>query len=356
MREENLVTMISSSNAFSGNAVRVTNLSKHIKGSKAIFSPPRKNIENAEFVFSSNRALSIAGKSLKMCVDKSKIVHCFKTLPTSGIPALFGKIKRKPLIVDWDDYEGFGGFADHDRFPYNHIADKFEKWVVKRADALTVVSPFLEEKAREFGYDGPIHMIQNGADIDGIRYYFPNNKGELKILFVGLLHKSSDLDFVLKSMTYVKNVKLTVLGDGPRKKEFELLAKKLNLDNIEFLGMKKENDVKKHLYSSDIALMPFVDNISNRSRSPVKLGEYLAAGKPIVTNNVGIIKNVIEHGKNGIITNDNPQDFAEGIEILRNIKTRKNISINARKTAEKLSWKNIAFDLKKVYDEILNKN
>jgi glycosyltransferase involved in cell wall biosynthesis len=343
--------MVSGSNVFSGNATRILNLSRYIPNTRLVFSPPRKDIENASFTHFSNRALSIVEKSLKMLFDSSKIIHCFKTLPTSGIPSMTGKLKGKPLIVDWDDFEGFGGFADKDTFPYNHIANSFEKWIVRRADALTVVSPFLEKKAREFGFERPIHFVPNGADTEGIKYKFPENGGPLKLLFIGLLHKSSDLDFVLKSMVHLKGTKLTVVGDGPRRKEFEKLAENLGLTDVEFAGMKDREEVKKHLYTSDVALMPFVDNIPNRSRSPVKLGEYLAAGKPVVTNNVGIMRMVIENGENGIITKDNPEDFAKGVKKLENLKLRKKISLNARKTAERYSWKSIAENLGKIYEK-----
>ena len=344
------ITMVSGSNALSGNATRIINLSKYVSDAKIMFSPPRKEIKNACFTRFSNRALSIVEKSLKMLFDTSKLIHCFKTLPTSGTPSFIGKLKGKPLIVDWDDFEGFGGFADQDPFPYNYIADRFEKWIVRRADALTTVSPFLEKSARELGFEKPIYFIPNGADTEGIRYSFPENKGRLKLLFVGLLHKSSDLDLVIRSMVYLKKAELTVVGDGPKRRDFEALAKKLNLENIEFTGMENKDEVKKHLYASDVTLMPFVDNVSNRSRSPVKLGEYLAAGKPVVTNNVGIMKMVVKNGKNGIITKDNPEDFAEGIKKLEDSKLRRKISVNARKTAEELSWKNIASKLSEVYD------
>ena len=164
------VVMVSGSNALSGNATRILNLSMYIGNSRILFSAPKKDIPGACFTRFSNRPLAIAEKSLEMLFDSSDILHTFKTLPTSGIPSLFGKIKGKPLILDWDDLEGFGGFADRDRFPYNHIADKFEKWIVKRADVLTVVSPFLEKRARELGFEKPIHFIPNGSDTEGITY------------------------------------------------------------------------------------------------------------------------------------------------------------------------------------------
>jgi glycosyltransferase involved in cell wall biosynthesis len=348
MNSEKKVTMVSGSNLFSGNAVRIIKLSRHIRNVRLIFSAPKQKLANISFTHFSNRLLAIWEKSLMMFLDDSKIIHCFKPLPTSGIPSFIGKIKGKPLIVDWDDFEGFGGFADQDPFPYNYIADFFEKWIIKRADALTVVSPFLEKKAKEWGFDKPIYFIPNGADVENIKYSFPKNE-RLKLIFVGILYKSCDLDFVLKTMVYLDNMDLIVVGDGPRRKEFENLAKRLGLKNVTFVGMKNHEEVKEYLYSSDIALLPYVDNIANRSRSPIKLGEYLAAGKPVVTNKVGIMKLVIENGKNGILTKDDPESFAKGIAKLENEKLRKRISINARKTAEKYAWDKIALKLSEIY-------
>ncbi|MEM5871810.1 MAG: glycosyltransferase family 4 protein [Candidatus Aenigmatarchaeota archaeon] len=342
------ITIVSGGNVFSGNAARILYLNKYL-GNKMIFSSPKQKIKNAFFTHFSNRILAIKEKSIMMLFDESKIIHCFKPLPTSGIPSLIGKLKGKKLIVDWDDFEGFGGFADFDPFPYNYIADFFEKFIIKKADILTVVSPFLEAAARKFGFDKQIFFIPNGADVENIKYHFNESEGRLKLIFTGLLYKSCDLDLVLKSMVYLDDMDLIVVGDGPRRKEFEYLAKKLGLKNVNFVGMKSREEVKEYLYRSDIALLPYPDNIANKSRYPIKLGEYLAAGKPVVTNKVGVMPLIIENGKNGILTKDDPESFAEGIRKLENEKLRRKISIEARKTAEKNSWKNIAKKLKNVY-------
>jgi glycosyltransferase involved in cell wall biosynthesis len=343
-----MIKIISNSNAFSGNATRIINLTRFIDNTSVIFSGPRVK-GSYHFTRTSSRLPSMLEKSL-FTLRRSGLIHCFKTLPTSGLPSLIGRLRSSSLLIDWDDFEGFGGFADQDPFPYNHIADFFEKWIVRRADALTVVSPFLEKKAREYGFTGDIHFIPNGADTENIKYSFPSPSPKLRLLFIGLLYKSSDLDFVLKSMKSL-NVKseLTVVGDGPKKREYELLAKKLNLKNINFIGMVPREKVRSYLYNSDVALMPFKDNIPNQSRSPVKLGEYMASGKPVVTNPVGIMNSVI-NGRNGILTKDDPESYAKGIEKLADARLRKKISIQARKTAEELSWKKIASRLEKIYE------
>lgn len=345
-----MIKIISSSNIFSGNATRILNLMRYIPDADIIFSGPHVKIErNVKFTRHGNRILSILEKTSEVIKSDFDLIHCFKTLPTSGVPSVFGKIKA-PLIIDWDDFEGFGGFADQDRFPINYIAHYFEKWVVRRADALTVVSSFLENKAREYGFKGPIYFIPNGADVENIKYNFHRQGAKIIVLFVGLLHKSSDLDLALHAFKYLnKKFQLNIVGDGPRRTEFEELTRRLKLKNVRFLGMKNRVDIKKYLYNADIALMPYKDNISNRSRSPVKLGEYLAAGKPVVTNPVGVMKLVIKNGFNGILTEDNPKDFANGIRKLEDPMLRKKISVQARKTAEKFSWEKIARKLKKIY-------
>lgn len=53
--------------------------------------------------------------------------------------------------------------------------------------------------------------------------------------------------------------------------------------NIHFLGQKNYYELKNYLYYFDVAIIPFLVNEITKSTSPVKLFEYMAGGKPIVT-------------------------------------------------------------------------
>lgn len=129
------------------------------------------------------------------------------------------------------------------------------------------------------------------------------------------------------------------------------MAKKLNIEEkVKFLGMKKREEVPHYISLADVVTLPMTDNLVNRSRSPVKLGEYMASGKAIIANNIGVIKSVVKTNYNGIVV-DNEKEFGEAIDRLaRDHKLRRKIEKNARNTAEdKLDWKKIAKDLERVY-------
>jgi len=54
------------------------------------------------------------------------------------------------------------------------------------------------------------------------------------------------------------------------------------LPNMYFLGAKSYQELPKYLANFDVATIPFVLNSITHGCSPVKLFEYMAAGKPIV--------------------------------------------------------------------------
>ncbi|MDI6825973.1 MAG: glycosyltransferase [Candidatus Aenigmarchaeota archaeon] len=206
-----------------------------------------------------------------------------------------------------------------------------------------------------------MYLIPNGVDVDFFKPKYKGSKIRDKfscplIVFVGVLYKSCDLDIVIDAMKYVVNdlpAKLIIVGDGPRKIEFFERVKKLKLErNVIFVGHKRRELVPEFIGAADVVVLPMKDNLANHSRSPVKLGEYLASGKAVVASNVGVAKEIIENYHNGILTSNNPKKFGEAtVELLYNEMLRKKIERNARKTAEeKLDWKIIAKKLRNIYN------
>ncbi|MDI6825974.1 MAG: hypothetical protein QMD36_02125 [Candidatus Aenigmarchaeota archaeon] len=74
------------------------------------------------------------------------IVHCFKPLLSSFIPSyVISKLKGAKLILDWDDWEGEGGFAEFDPFFLRDFLDSFQISCVRKADAIVTVTTFLKK-------------------------------------------------------------------------------------------------------------------------------------------------------------------------------------------------------------------
>ena len=91
------------------------------------------------------------------------IVYSFKPIRYSGTlsilvyivrktPWIRGKIGVKKVVVDVDDWEGFGGWADRSSSPYpiRLIRNFLERLSVRYCDATTVVSRELEKRVRTF--------------------------------------------------------------------------------------------------------------------------------------------------------------------------------------------------------------
>ncbi len=103
--------------------------------------------------------------------------------------------------------------------------------------------------------------------------------------------------------------------------------------------------------------MPFADNLANRARFPTKIGDYWAAGKPVVSNDVGDIGKMIIRHQLGLVAQYRPHDMAEKIKYLLNHKNLyQKISSNCLKFAlHEYNFNTKTMDLLKVYESVTKK-
>ena len=120
-----------------------------------------------------------------------------------------------------------------------------------------------------------------------------------------------------------------------------------NIENVRHLGKIEHTEIPKILSSADICLclydiaafgnVPFYN-------SPLKLYEYMAAGKAIVATHAGEISRAIDHNSNGILVgSDIPNIAAEIIKLAQSPKLRNRLGAKARESAEHyFNWKRVA--------------
>ena len=91
------------------------------------------------------------------------------------------------------------------------------------------------------------------------------------------------------------NAKFLVIGDGPRREPLEQLTRELNIaDHVRFLGSR--SDVPRLLSASDVFALT-----SHNEANPVSILEAMSVGRPVVTTNVGSIREVVVDGHNGFL-------------------------------------------------------
>lgn len=306
--------------------------------------------------------------SLIVLLSNFDILHSFTVAqPTSALPTVVYRVlRRKPIVVDWDDDWG-EGLAKFHPLPIRKTLIFLEKNVPKVAHKITVVSDYLKNKAIGYGYDEKnIVKITNGANVETIR---PINKEKARkhlglkknhpiIVSVGHAYMGTHyMPFEVFSKVLVKRpeARLYLVGSFGLSEEVKNRYKKL-LKNIILTGEVPFTKIPYYLASADVLMLPMGDSPIERARWPIRFGDYLASGRPIVSNAVGEVKSIIEKEECGLTSS--PTDlngFARTIfEVLDSPELQERLGKKAREAAEeKYSWKKITENLIKVYQELI---
>jgi len=125
-----------------------------------------------------------------------------------------------------------------------------------------------------------------------------NLDGKVLVVYVGAINSLEGIDFLLAAMREIvvrkNNVLLVLAGhtsmvdpiNGSPNNYMEMVFNYGLSDNVVFTGFLDINEVVDLLSSATVLVNPKIDHILNRVAAPIKIGEYLAARRPVVTTNV----------------------------------------------------------------------
>lgn len=151
--------------------------------------------------------------------------------------------------------------------------------------------------------------------------------------------------------------RLLLIGDGPARQTVEERARMLHLqDAITITGRVNYRDIPQYLAAVDVAVAPYPRLKYEMWFSPLKLYEYMAAGKAIVASRSGQIPDVIQDGYTGLLVEPgDTADLARALcQAIADPDLRRSLGANARRQAEvRHSWSHVAEKLKEIYGEVL---
>lgn len=145
-------------------------------------------------------------------------------------------------------------------------------------------------------------VIPNGIDLAIFYPVINMNKLQITIGMQGRLTENKDHTTFLHAFALLKNqgynnIKLKIAGDGTRKSELILLAKKLNIENeVEFTGILEENNLVQFLHNLTIYI-----HASHGETMSTAIMQAMACGLPIIASDVPGINNMIINNKTGIL-------------------------------------------------------
>lgn len=316
------------------------------------------------------RTLDMLQRGLELEFD---LVHAFKPTISGAIGILIRRLKGKPLLIDFDDWEGRGGYADsYPRFSAV-ITDALEKTMPKHCDAITTASQLLAERNRNLGISAEkIFYIPNGVDherfsprIGGDYFRELYSLGDSPaIAYSGAIQKSNDVDLLIGAFSRVvqafPNAKCFIGGEGTEPHTLEKLrarAKTLGLStSVIFTGWIPNSLYPRFLAMADILVVPTRDSLIHRAACHLKIVEYMSMGKPVIAGKVGEASNYIEHMRSGLLVNPgDPQQLADAMmKLLQDRRLADAIGQNARKRVlDKYTWNIISSDFERVYERLV---
>jgi len=281
------------------------------------------------------------------------VLHFQKCFAHVSLPAIWAGYRLgKPVHYDWDDWEyGIFNYNPGSRLVGWSI-DAYEKRLPRLVDTVSVASESLRERALALGV--PAHRIFDGhvgADLDRFR---PDIKGDRirtlhhiegpLVLYLGQLHGAQYLELFLHTAKALiergSEATFMVVGGGERFGELFQLTEQLRIGHrIVFTGAIDHEEIPEYVAAADVAVACFADTAQTRTKSPLKICEYLAAGKAIVASRMGEVPRMI--GDAGVlVAPGDPAELADGIErLLADPGLRADLGRRARLRAEtEFNW------------------
>jgi glycosyltransferase involved in cell wall biosynthesis len=230
-------------------------------------------------------------------------------------------------------------FKKHGQFCEDSIAQK--------ADVIVANSGYLANLLKPLNPNS--HDIGQGCDFS----LFPEIQAEKPddfpanskptIGYIGnLVSYRLDLE-ILEKMCKKRN-DLNWLFIGPRDQDFEDSSIK-DLENVYFLGVKKEGELWKYIQYIDVCINPQRINGMTVGNYPRKIDEYLYAGKPVVATKTPFM----EKFSNEVYLFSNFDEFDQELNIALHEKSNQKLIEKRKSTAREHTWTNC---VSKIYHQI----
>lgn len=159
--------------------------------------------------------------------------------------------------------------------------------------------PSIKKKENLVAYPSP---VINFSKIKKYKPRYIKSYGDIWGVFCGTFGVSHNQTIVIKALREFKNnsnMKIIFTGDGPHRKNIELLKEKWNLNNVIFTGYLDENEYLSILNQSDFGLSFYHPH--SPVAFPTKIIDYIMADLPIIMSGSEEASKVIENNNAGLV-------------------------------------------------------
>lgn len=280
--------------------------------------------------------------------EEVDVVHCHD-LDTVFAGWIVAHRRRAKLV--YDAHECYPAmFASHgDMVLLPCLLNWLERFLSRRVDLIITIGQLLRLRFESMT-DRPVTVVGNWKDPDDYVYARAETvalagklgvNGRLVVSFLGRLNNDRVILPLIEAVRHIPDVLLIIAGQGDQQAEIMRLAEEI--DNVCFVGLLPMHEVNRYVALSDVVycgLSPAY--LNNCYSAPNALFSALAAGKAVLTTNIGEIARIVAAERCGVVLESLDVDVV--LAALHHLKDSRMLDAYKRNAtragAERYNWAN----------------
>lgn len=340
------------------------------------------NYEGVEYEYMGNTPLRGSNRFIRVINDvKDKItllVYLFKNLNINDIVLGFADRDAKYMntIIGLTHYKKAKFVRELCEIPYG--TGKETRTTIKKryfilnkqfpmCDGVITISDTLMSLAIKY-ISNNCHIIKIPILVDFDQYYLEDRSPEVEVPYIfhsGTLYEQKDgilgmLEAFGKASqemtTSIQFISTGTPNKSPHYHDIERIIKEYQLeDKITFTGYISNEKLKDYLSKASLVIINKYPNQQNTYCFSTKLGEYLAAGKPVIITKVGEAMNWLKDGENAYTIEPNDTEILAKtiVEAFVDSEKRKTIGIYGQDICrESFDYKQYGNILKRLFSQL----
>jgi len=301
---------------------------------------------------------------IKKIIKRSfKIVHAHSPFASGMAAANVAKLRNIPLVATFhskyrDDFSRV--------IPSKVVVNQIVKRIVdfySQADAVWVPQESVIDVVREYGYKGPVEVVDNGSDLvaDYPEAFFADARKELGIgpdefvfLFVGQHIWEKNTRFVIEGLEKIKDTpfRMFFVGNGYAADAMKDLVAEKGLDSqVTFVGtVTSREKIVKYYAAADLFLFP-----SLYDNAPLVVREAAALDTPAVMIEGATAATILKDGENGFLIPNDIDAFAARLrELIHDPARVHRVGVQASRSIVR-SWEDVVDEVLDRYNQLIYK-
>jgi glycosyltransferase involved in cell wall biosynthesis len=304
--------------------------------------------------------------------DGFDYIHIHNPPNTLVLIGIFYRILRKKYIFDHHDLAPelyLSKYNVRDGLFYRLLVAE-EKLCLKLSNLVIATNESYKKIDMDRGgiKEDKIVIVRNGPDLNKFQIVPPDDDlkkmNKIILAYIGVMGSQDGVDYMLRALHYLvntlkrKDFYCIIIGPGDAVDNLKMLAGELGVENyVRFTGFIPKQDLLRYLSTADICLDPNPSNPLNDHSTWIKVMEYMAFGKPVISFDLKETRFTAQNAALYVEPNDE-KAFAKAIvRLMNNPDERKKMGeFGLKRVKEELAWQHVSKNLILGYESKIRMN